>query len=910
MRKRIKKLWTVVLSLCMLVCIGTGLSACKDDGEANIQITEEAMRDSVVIGQEFDLLSVVENYDESLTYAVTELYYLDNTFEIHNLTPNGTKFTLPEAYKVYATLTASKEGKVVAEAEFTLNYEILSNPITDAFMLSWNDMGVSKSLNANDEYKYGEATHSIKAKYISAIQTNPAVGQFKKADGLSVTDWENAIVKMDVFNPQEEDFFITLQIVGDGKSIVVNRITLKAQEFTRAEWSLHRLGFANNLLDDGYVINVRVGPQVAAPDYNYALYFSNLDIVDYSAEQFPDMEWRTDEEILMDKLESLTSLPGETVDKQLTTYYIPDGTMELDYMAGTGEISYKNYANTDMTAPEGLTSLSYLQYDIDNNVKAMVSGNYHGYAIAFNNSKSSIEKLMRDELFNEFNVTDWENAYVGFWVYNDSEYALNMYAQTGLNFSTESGEITAIPQGEWSYVEWELNDFGYTENPFEQTSYFLRVGFGFRETGVTTANTFAATFYIDGFNIYNKAGEKPDSQKTFEELIADCYVPDARPELEYMHAVGQVSVQNADDSVFAMPTNFAGTSYLQYDITNKSTLNSGNYHGYAIAMDNGKYPINENLLSKFSVTEWSNAYVGFWVYNDSDYTLNMYAQHEINFSAANTEIVTANKGAWTYVEWALTDFDASYTTNPFELEKYFLRIGFGFRETGVKEVGGLKTTFYIAGFDIYSKKVEEKPDGEKTLDELLVGQYSAVKEKDWPYTHATGTVIVQDVNKSAVTMPMGFVGDTYLQYVVDTDTAGQNHYGYAIKMNKGIEGVSETPASEVLQEKFSVTDWSNAYMGFWVYQQSDFTAFRVYPLGGVNFGNFEGKTVKVEKNTWTYVEWKISDVFGYTENPFATDSYFLSVGFGYKGVQTEVGALDQTFYIAGFDIYTGSKTVS
>ncbi len=388
---------------------------------------------------------------------------------------------------------------------------------------------------------------------------------------------------------------------------------------------------------------------------------------------------------------TVTVADNRTRDELLAETYVPDARAELNYMHAVGQVSVKSTEGSALTMPVNFAGSSYLQYDITNE-STLDSGNYHGYAIAMDSGKYPIN----ENLLDKFSVTDWSNAYVGFWVYNDSSYTLNMYAQHEINFGAADTESKEASKAGWTYVEWKLTDFNaiYTTNPFELESYFLRIGFGFRSTGITTIGGLKATFYIAGFDIYDK---------TRDDLLAETYVPDARAELDYMHAVGQVSVKSTEGSALTMPVNFAGSSYLQYDITNESTLSSGNYHGYAIAMDSGKYPINKDLLAKFSVTDWSDAYVGFWVYNDSSYTLNMYAQHEANFSATGTESVTTEKGAWTYVEWKLTDFNASYTSNPFELEKYFLRIGFGFRGTGITTEGDLKATFYIADFDIYTE---------------------------------------------------------------------------------------------------------------------------------------------------------------------------------------------------------------
>ncbi len=403
---------------------------------------------------------------------------------------------------------------------------------------------------------------------------------------------------------------------------------------------------------------------------------------------------------------TVTVEDNRTRDDLLAEQYTTEAIAGYPYTYAKGSVSVQKVSDNAVTMPTGFEGETYLQYNVDNDTAGK---NLYGYAISMNKGITSVaDKPASALLQNEFNVTDWSNAYVGFWVYQQSDMDFRVYHfgkvltndaevyNFGNNALSES-----IAKNTWTYVEWKLTDFNasYTSNPFAMDSYFLRVGFGYKSSASVAIGALDQTFYIAGFDIYSK---KAESEITRDDLLAETYVPDARAELEYMHAVGQVSVKNTSGSALTMPANFAGTSYLQYDITNESTLSSGNYHGYAIAMDSSKYPINENLLAKFSVTDWSNAYVGFWVYNDSNYTLNMYAQHETNFSAADTETVTTEKGAWTYVEWALTYFDASYTTNPFELAKYFLRIGFGFRVTGITTVGGLDATFYIAGFDIYT----------------------------------------------------------------------------------------------------------------------------------------------------------------------------------------------------------------
>ncbi len=160
--------------------------------------------------------------------------------------------------------------------------------------------------------------------------------------------------------------------------------------------------------------------------------------------------------------------------------------------------------------PEDLTTSSYVEYSVTQSSNGpLASGNYFGYAFVYREKGSSYPGS--EEFRGQFSgVTDWSKAKLGFWVYNDTDYAFTLKSTAGNSVTADIKEtITVETKKGWEYVEFDLSKFGYTSNPFASldttaTGDELRIVFGFTSTGVTTTNaTFNPKFYIDGFNIYN-----------------------------------------------------------------------------------------------------------------------------------------------------------------------------------------------------------------------------------------------------------------------------------------------------------------------------------------------------------------------------------------------------------------------
>ena len=120
-----KKLRGSLPCLAALVFAVCGLVACGKEGSLEIKLVDAAFREDVYVNREFDVMEIVENANDSWMYSLTECYYLDGTFERHDIeTSGGTKFTPPAAFDVYCTLHAEDGRGNTGDEEFVLEVKV------------------------------------------------------------------------------------------------------------------------------------------------------------------------------------------------------------------------------------------------------------------------------------------------------------------------------------------------------------------------------------------------------------------------------------------------------------------------------------------------------------------------------------------------------------------------------------------------------------------------------------------------------------------------------------------------------------------------------------------------------------------------------------------------------------------
>lgn len=138
--------------------------------------------------------------------------------------------------------------------------------------------------------------------------------------------------------------------------------------------------------------------------------------------------------------------------------------------------------------------------------------------------------LLGNQVNQSFSVTNWSDAVLTFWVYNDSDYDLEIapdWTHDGMNAQLRSDPRTVqiAKANDWTEIKYSLRYYGITEDWFydesifySQTSYHWGYGYDL-EDGYKNINqnwwtcrwggrkevgkVYNYVFYVDGFNIRN-----------------------------------------------------------------------------------------------------------------------------------------------------------------------------------------------------------------------------------------------------------------------------------------------------------------------------------------------------------------------------------------------------------------------
>ncbi len=716
---RNKKFMTKLCAFLSVAVLSAGLAlpiaGCSEDSveSVEIELVDQTFRPRAVVNEECDVLDAVENYDPSLTYEITELYYLDEDFERQNIPYSGTKFTLTTAREVYVTLVAKKDGKQVGEEEFTLDYEIRATELAEAYLTTWVDPGVTKTLVADAEYLTEGSTWGIKVSYNGAynpVNDGVAIGSPDTTLG-SNTSWDNVVLTADIYNPQDYEIDIAIMFSksnsmwtnGQFESTrFMSPFTLTPNAWTQVAWSFRSIGIMEDVFESGVGLGIKLrikdtaAANLVAP-YSYSLIFNNFDYVDYTADQFPNLDTRTQQEIFEQS-------PGELTEKYLITHAVEQGSLvNANYAKTEIKKAVKEYTNDGLAKPEGLSTTSYMEYNV---TATGAIGNY--YSVPFRFSTSGAQRPINDTVKNSFTVTDWSNAYVGFWVYNDTDIPLTFVGTKAADRNYWGGaQKTVAENKKWQYIEFSLKDeYGFTENIFAAENYNLNIFARYSGTGYSTADTyqnFAGKFYVDGFDIYNKAAA-PMSEMLLSHYVAQSSLVNAN----YAKTTVTAS-EKAYSATVAKPTDLSddSTKYVEYNV--KATGAIGNYYFVPFNFSNvggATAPVSDSFKEAISVTDWSNAYVGFWVYNDTDIPLTFVGTKaaDRNYWGGAQKTVAENK-KWQYIEFSLKD-DYGFTTNIFAEESYHFKIFGRYSGTDYSTADTYQNfagKLYITGFDIYNK---------------------------------------------------------------------------------------------------------------------------------------------------------------------------------------------------------------
>ena len=510
-----KTVGKVLLFLCLIMSIAMLSIGCNTtntgDGnegdEVEVNFVEVVYRELMYINEEFDVDKIIEK-ESGVTYSIDELFYLESDGLTRvDIQHDGMLFTQTEPYDVICVVGA-KKGKATGEAAIQLKLNYRADARLEYMRTCWNDQGYTKSFSADPKYLAPGQTTALKARYEGNMNTatsGPAWGAvyYNSSPEFSVEDWSNAVLKLSVFNDSEEDVQLvwTLKNSANGghvtqdDSYICEKGKLTSIVISLRNHDVHSDLFGKDI-QGGIYFRTRVPSKGVGAACLYTLYISDLDIVDYDAAVYPDLDTRTKEEIGNDLYESLQ---GEKVDKDVFCYTEHNSNYTVEF-------------NNDKANTSNDESTSSLKYTYTKSVTHDV------------NHRSVLLRDMSGALFDTFGVSDWESVYLGFWGRTEetSVSVAVRFATTqdgsdyrGSTYFTYNAYEPAAARfaltEDWTYYQVHLTSvFGtHTE---DVTNFKLALVSEISEfNSEAVENGATMSFYIDGLTIFSaKAPEAID----------------------------------------------------------------------------------------------------------------------------------------------------------------------------------------------------------------------------------------------------------------------------------------------------------------------------------------------------------------------------------------------------------------
>ena len=307
--KKLLLIFTVALSaICLFSC---GLFQKPEEEKFEVVFVEEYDIPAVRLGVEYDFAPYF-THEDGVTYSMTAIYLDDDLNEIE-LDVDGFKFTQNEFSNVFVTITATKDGKTVTgemEIPVDTTYDAADYWVVDSL---YAGTGMNKSLNYLPAYRTSlDSLTSAKYTYKGTAKKDAPVTVMSLMDWpnnsrLTVSDWSNAVIVMDIYNTSEKNMTIGLvaaHSLGVSYSFdQCDKFVCEPNEWTRIEYSLKALNFTEefvfnsdwDLSDKILIQSVYEGANAeeSTKTYSYSFYVDNVDICDYSAEKFPDLDTTT-----------------------------------------------------------------------------------------------------------------------------------------------------------------------------------------------------------------------------------------------------------------------------------------------------------------------------------------------------------------------------------------------------------------------------------------------------------------------------------------------------------------------------------------------------------------------------------------------------------------------------------------
>lgn len=880
-----KRLKIVVLSIIACICCLFGVACTSTPIE--VALLEPAFRPDVYVNQEFDVMSALDEPNEKYTYEITECYYLDNTLKRFDIPFNGTKFTQNWGYDVFITLKVS-DGRNSTILEFELSTYIQQTPLQTAYISSYS-AGTQKMMSVDPNYlTEGEST-AVKVT-VNAVTNNQAEGtqtgsfDFKTR---SNTSWDNVVITMNIYNTYSRDMMIGLNIC-DSLGTIKTRSMFDAPqlipsgEWTKVNWSLRALGFDYDLVQEKITFGIKTllpnTDGFVAP-WRYTFYICGMDICDYSQEKFPDLDTRTLEEKVSENDVDASDVYLQTHNREL-------GTVISNYANTYTTATVQKYSDAELVKPTDMeNSKSFVKYEIK--ATRPNAEKYVSTALNFKNGWAG--NPVAEEEKELFTATNWENAFVGMWVYNDSDLPMEVRAK-GID-----GKATLLAQKQWTYVEYSLAKiYDITNNIFEEESYNFRLFFGCSSKDMNDLETyqnFTPILYVDGFDFFNKA---PSSYNT----VTDAFIGSAVKSHETSYVYFYTNVVATEDS----SVKYGEQNTIKYTVSDDGRSSTAGRRWFAPMAFEELNPFSA-LLTNLDMTAEDineNSRVRFFVKNTSPHKLRFVwlSGEKINLNDVDSAVANGTAYAevlgnsdWTKVDLPLINvYEALLNANErVSLCAGFLSTGNPFESQ----------TYYMGGFEIY------EPTGNDFLVNSAVNSYSD-SEKSYNYFY-TNVAVAED---GAVK----YDEENSIKYTVSDDgrstTAGRRwfvpmEFDADNKFADFLSALNINPSTVTKNSRirFYVKNTSTNYELAFVLMDASKDWFGLNNISTAN-GSYETGVmpINVPKNSdWTKVEFSLADVY---EKLIAGEGR-ISLMAGYLNTTNPFAT--QTYYMGGFEIYTPTK---
>ena len=830
MDKRIIKrtLFTILLAIALFCAV---FAAACGKPEEKIELYYDY--DAAIVTKEYDAKTIVSD-SNGYDVILIECYYLDGDMQRVDIPIVGeTKFTPTVEREIFITLRI-KGGTYIKEA--TISVEAPISPEQQEFMNSWNDEGVGKVVTANSAFLYGDADSVIKVSYMGSQGSQisgPGIGGFYYDDKsnipFSVTDWSNAVMVMDIYNPMDFDLAIYYCMVKD-KATMTLPITglygqqryavLPAGEWTSAVLSLNMIGIDFNpfLQYKGNMhIGFRVGHIVlpSAKPYEWTIYIANMDITDYSIERFPDLETKRFDQILAE-------MDGEDSDKAIYSHLLEENTdFRYQNIKTTGDIIA--YADAGIEKPDSQTGDYVNVYTVTPDPDDQEETGQKVYSTPLYYNHNGRYRLSTEEA-----ELDFSKAVISFDIYNPNPVDLPVYLVHTLAMYVNYGEYGATAKaGAWTKITLPLDrlEIGST--------YTFAVSIGGLRYGYETL-----TYYIDNLSVYEREILIGDAED--EEMKTHLFASGSSKWAGCSTAAETVEYASLTD--IQKPADVTGETLVKYTFTSSGAwLNT--------------LPLRYDSVRPFTAEQktlnFSKVAISFYVYNPSDEVWTAYLSNSpaVYYTTVNSASKTVAANGWTKIEFVLADLNINVNGS------YDVCIYLGGTVTD-----GEGAIYYIDGLSVYETFI---PDAD---DKVALTHLYANGSTRW--TDCTTTAELVEYSESGITPPENVTGESLIKYYYTSTNNG----GGTVLNSVPLRYTSGTQTFTAEQKEY---DFTKVHISFYIYNPNSFD-LSVYAVKGIGvYFTANHGTAIAKAGEWTKIEFDLS--------PYEIDpngSYDVVIGIG------------------------------